>query len=70
MGHLEGMAEGLTAVEATGRLLGGQIREAAVYMEALEPPLRVCERARCRATCCHDGVVLWDDEVRVIWEVV
>lgn len=60
----------MTAFEATGRLLGRQIREAAVDHAAFERPLKVCELARCRATCCHDGVVLGEEEVQVIGEVV
>lgn len=64
------MGEGLTAFEATGRLLGRQIREAAVDHAAFERPLKVCELARCRATCCHDGVILGEEEVRVIGELV
>jgi hypothetical protein len=64
------MEGGKTAFLETGRQLGRQIRESAVDFEAFEMPMRVCELAKCRATCCHDGVVLGEEEVRVIGEVV
>lgn len=36
--------------------------------EALSRPLRRCDLARCRGTCCHDGVYLSSEEARVIRE--
>lgn len=59
-----------SAFEETGRLLGRQVREAEVDYEAFERPMRVCELAKCRATCCHDGVVIGEEERRVIAGVV
>ena len=50
--------------------LGVQVREAAVDHEAFARPLRVCELSRCRATCCHDGVVLGEEEATGIREEV
>ena len=50
--------------------LGAQVREARVDHEALERPLRACDLARCRATCCHDGVVLGSEEADEIRRVV
>lgn len=34
------------------------LRQAKIDTEAFERPLKVCQLAHCRATCCHDGVVL------------
>ncbi len=34
--------------------------------EAFEQPLAVCELTRCRATCCHDGVVLSEEEGKIL----
>ena len=59
-----------SAFVETGRLLGRQVREAEVDYEAFERPMRVCELAKCRATCCHDGVVIGEEERRVIAGVV
>lgn len=50
--------------------LGRQIHEAALDHEAFAMPLKVCELATCRATCCHDGAILSGEESEVIREVV
>ncbi|MGC4016226.1 MAG: hypothetical protein QM755_17145 [Luteolibacter sp.] len=50
--------------------LARQVREARVDHEAFGMPLKVCELAECRATCCHDGVFLEPEEREVIGEVV
>lgn len=60
----------LTAFVETGAALGRQLREAAVDHAAFEGTLRICELAKCRATCCHDGVVLGEEEVAVIRALV
>ncbi len=52
------------------RELGRQIREAALDHEAFAMPLRVCELAKCRATCCHDGVFLDAGQENGIADVV
>ena len=46
--------------------LGRQIREASLDHEAFQLPLKVCELTRCRATCCHDGVFLSEEEQSTI----
>lgn len=46
--------------------LGRQIREAALDHEVFQMPLKVCDLTRCRATCCHDGVYLTDEEGKTI----
>ena len=50
--------------------LARQMREACVDHEAFAIPLKICELAECRATCCHDGVFLEPEEREVIAEVV
>ena len=43
-----------------------QLSEAGLDHDAFERPIPVCELTKCRATCCHDGVVLSDEEARVL----
>jgi hypothetical protein len=50
------MKEGPIAYPGIERELARQVREAALDHEAFATPLKVCELAKCRATCCHDGV--------------
>lgn len=47
-----------------------QLREAALDHDAFATPLRVCDLAACRATCCHDGVMLEPEERGVIDEAI
>ena len=49
--------------------LSEQLVEAAVDHGAFEKGLRVCELVRCRATCCHDGVVLSEEEASVLTQL-
>ena len=51
-----------TAYEQTGQILADQLREAVIDHEAFEQLIRPCELSRCRATCCHDGVYLSQEE--------
>ncbi len=48
------------------RDLARHVREAALDHDAFRMPLRICELSQCRATCCHDGVFLDDEEAAVI----
>ncbi|MFT4176131.1 MAG: DUF3109 family protein [Luteolibacter sp.] len=50
--------------------LARQIREATIDYEAFEMPLKLCELTKCRATCCHDGVLLEKDEMAIIGDVI
>lgn len=50
--------------------LARQVREARIDYEAFEMPLKLCELTKCRATCCHDGVLLENDEMAIIREVI
>ncbi|BCU76739.1 hypothetical protein [Luteolibacter sp. LG18] len=50
--------------------LARQVREARVDHEAFAMPLKICELAECRATCCHDGVFLEPEEREIIGEVI
>lgn len=59
-----------SAFEGSAADLARQLREAAVDHGAFERPLRRCELARCRATCCHDGAVVGEEEREVIGKVV
>ncbi len=69
-GWMDAMDGERSAFVETAALLGRQVREAAVDHGAFARRMRVCDLAKCRATCCHDGVVLGEEEVRVIGEVV
>ncbi len=60
----------ITAYPELERELGRQIREAAVDYESFSQRLKLCEFGSCRATCCHDGVYLTDEEQQVIGEVI
>ena len=46
--------------------LARQLQEAAVDHEAFEIPLPLCHLQECRATCCHDGVMVSDEEAEVL----
>lgn len=52
----------LTAYQQTAEVLREQVREAVLDHEAFEQKVRACELDRCRATCCHDGVYLSQEE--------
>lgn len=54
--------EAITAYPALEKELGRQIREAAVDYASFARKLKVCDLGKCRATCCHDGVFLTDEE--------
>lgn len=51
-----------TAYQETVEVLRGQLREAVIDHAAFEQKIRACELSRCRATCCHDGVYLSEEE--------
>jgi len=59
-----------SAFKRTTAELGQQLRAAEVDHAAFARPLRRCELARCRATCCHDGVVVGGEEIEVIGALV
>lgn len=50
--------------------LARQTREAELDHEAFAMPLKVCDLGRCKATCCHDGAWLGDEEAAVIQRVI
>lgn len=52
----------VTAYQKTAEVLREQVREAVLDHEAFEQRIRPCELSRCRATCCHDGVYLSQEE--------
>jgi hypothetical protein len=58
--------ESLIAFGQLEKELRRQVREARLDHEAFQMPLKVCELTRCRATCCHDGVYLSDEEAVVV----
>jgi len=60
------MAKMPTAFNETTKLLAWQLREAAIDHPAFEQRLPLCELTKCRATCCHDGVVLEKEEFEVL----
>ncbi|MEM9480227.1 MAG: DUF3109 family protein [Verrucomicrobiota bacterium] len=57
---------GKTAYPAAERELREQVRRARVDFSAMAIPLRQCDLSSCRATCCHDGVILGPDEMSIM----
>ena len=55
-----------TAFSETANQLAQQLQESALDHLAFEQRLPLCELAKCRATCCHDGVVLGGEEAKVL----
>lgn len=69
MGSVKGqvaMSEFPTVFRVTAASLARQLREAAVDHSAFEEGLSVCDLATCRATCCHDGAILSEEEAEVL----
>ena len=60
------MSEEKTAYLKTAEILADQLREALVDHEAFDQKVKPCELAKCRATCCHDGVYLSEEEAEGI----
>ena len=60
------MADRITAFTKTAEDLAHQLKEAAVDHAGFEKRLPLCELSKCRATCCHDGVILSDEEAEVL----
>ncbi|BDS08638.1 hypothetical protein NT6N_36780 [Oceaniferula spumae] len=52
----------VTAYQKTAEVLREQVREALLDHDAFEQMVRPCELSLCRATCCHDGVYLSQEE--------
>mgnify|MGYP005847313993 CR=1 FL=1 len=52
----------VTHFRETAARLAHLLVEAAVDHEAFERPMKPCRLTVCRATCCHDGVVLSAEE--------
>ena len=50
----------------TRRNLARQLAEASLDHEAFERRLPICELTKCRATCCHDGVILSEEEAGIL----
>lgn len=55
-----------TIFKKTAGELAALLREAAVDHRAFEQPILLCDLTRCRATCCHDGVILSDEEAEIL----
>lgn len=64
------MDRAITAYPETLAWLGATVSSMEVDSEALQRPLRRCDLAVCRGTCCHDGVYLGPEEAEVLREVV
>jgi hypothetical protein len=62
--------EPFTAYPGIEETLSRQLREAALDHEAFTMRLKACELPKCRATCCHDGALLTDEEMAGISEAV
>lgn len=54
----------------TARFLATQVREAELDHVAFDQKIKACELAKCRATCCHDGVYLSKEEAASIADIV
>jgi len=59
-----------TAYPETAEVVARQVREALVDHEAFEVKIKPCELERCRATCCHDGVYLSEEEARGVRQIL
>ncbi len=57
-----------TLFEKTAEELAAQLREAAVDHVAFEKSFPLCDLTQCRATCCHDGVILSEEEFQKLRE--
>jgi len=55
-----------TAYQQTSDYLASQLREALLDYDAFDQLIKACELERCRATCCHDGVYLSEEEAKGI----
>lgn len=58
------------AYQEVETLLRAQVREAVLDHEAFSMPLKLCVLGECRATCCHDGVWLGEQERETIRDVL
>lgn len=56
------MDSAITAYPETFAWLGGIVAAMSVDADSLRRPLRRCDLAVCRGTCCHDGVYLGAEE--------
>lgn len=61
---------GVTAFRETAAQLRERLREAAVDHASFERPIQLCDLETCRATCCHDGVFLSEEEAFVIRRLI
>ena len=52
--------------QALAEFLRPSLRQAEIDHEAFARPLKVCQLGECRATCCHDGVILDSLEVPLL----
>ncbi|MEN8773106.1 MAG: hypothetical protein ABF382_06120, partial [Akkermansiaceae bacterium] len=59
-------SEPTTIFRETVRGLASSLAEAAIDHSAFETPLPICELTKCRATCCHDGVILSPEEADLL----
>lgn len=58
--------EPITIFHDTVQELAFSLVEAAVDHDAFEALLPICELTKCRATCCHDGVILSPEEAKLL----
>lgn len=63
------MSHAIAAYPETREMLAASVREMSIDFDALSRPLSRCDLAKCRGTCCHDGVYLSSEEARVIREL-
>jgi hypothetical protein len=64
------MNRAITAFTDSMKRLGVMVRDLQLDKKGLQRPLKQCDLAKCRGTCCHDGVYLNSEEAGVIRELV
>lgn len=64
------MIEELTVFPETALEIASQVRGTILDHQAFEQPVTVCSLAKCKATCCYDGVYLGAEETEIVKVIV
>lgn len=67
---MEDSSQSVTAYGGTAAELRERLQEAAVDHDSFERQISLCDLASCRATCCHDGVFLSEEEAEMMREMM
>src|SRR5690606_16741444 len=57
---------GMTAFPKTEAEMRRRLRHLRIDKEGLNRPIKACRLDCCHATCCHDGVILGEEEAQVL----